>query len=281
MKEKAPLATGGATSEDKLEREKIRPKRGRAEYLYGLVSIVGFFLAWQLAVSANFVSEFFLPGPERVFRHMLLLASDGSLFIHIGVSLARVVAGFLLAVMVAIPLGMLIGLWPPMYHLVDPWIELLRPIPPIAWIPLAILWLGLGEESKVAIIRYGAFFPIVLNTISGLRDVDRVHIWAALSLGVSRQQIFWHVILRSSLPRVVVGLRLGAGMAFIVLVAAELILAEFGLGFLIQDGRNQLMTEQIMVGIVTIGIIGYFINKGLLWLEGKWIPYRETIEQNG
>ena len=277
----APLATADATSQDKRKREKVRPKRRRAEHLYGLVSIAGFFLAWQLAVNANFVSEFFLPGPDRVFRHMALLVSDGSLFIHIGVSLARVVAGFLLAVIVAIPLGMLIGLWRPAFHLVDPWIELLRPIPPIAWIPLAILWLGLGEESKVAIIMYGAFFPIVLNTISGLRDVDRVHIWAALSLGVSRRQIFWHVILRSSLPRVVVGLRLGAGMAFIVLVAAELILADFGLGFLIQDGRNQLMTEQIMVGIVTIGIIGYFINKGLLWLEKKWIPYRETIERNG
>ena len=277
----APLATGDATSEDKLKRENIRPKRGRAEYLYGLVSIAGFFLAWQLAVSANFVSEFFLPGPERVFGLMVIMVSDGSLFMHIGVSLARVAAGFLLAVMVAIPLGMLIGLWRPMYHLVDPWIELLRPIPPIAWIPLAILWLGLGEEPKIAIIMYGAFFPIVLNTISGLRNVDRVHIWAALSLGVSRRQIFWHVILPSSLPRVIVGLRLGAGMAFIVLVAAELILADFGLGFLIQDGRNQLMTEQIMVGIVTIGILGYFINKGLLWLEDKWIPYRETAERNG
>tara|TARA_A100001037_G_scaffold266912_1_gene259407 strand:- start:10241 stop:10879 length:639 start_codon:yes stop_codon:yes gene_type:complete len=210
---------------------------------------------------------------------MIKMAADGSLFVHIAVSLARVAGGFLLAVLVAIPLGMLIGLWRPMFHLVDPWIELVRPIPPIAWIPLAILWLGLGEESKVAIIMYGAFFPIILNTISGFHGVERVHIWAALSLGVSKQKIFWHIILRSALPRIVVGLRLGAGMAFIVLVAAELILANSGLGFLIQDGRFQLMTEQIMVGIVTIGILGYFINKGLLWLESKWIPYRVTLDQ--
>ena len=274
------------TMDDKTQpgnvvRAKPSSKRGRTDSLYGVISIVGCLIAWQLAVSANFISEFFLPGPKLVFDLLVEMLADGSLFMHIGVSLARVLAGFLLAVAVAIPLGMIIGLWRPMFHLVDPWIELIRPIPPIAWIPMAILWLGLDEESKVAIIIYGAFFPIFLNTVSGLRGVDRVHIWAAQTLGVSKRQIFWHVILRSALPRVVVGLRLGAGMAFIVLVAAELILAEFGLGFLIQDGRNQLKTEQIMVGIVTIGVLGYLINKALLWLESKWIPYRETLGEDG
>ena len=274
------MTTDDASQAVEAPRAKSAAKRGRSGHLYTLVSLAVFFIAWQLAVSANFVSEFFLPGPERVFKLMFEMVADGSLFVHIAVSLARVAAGFLLALLIAIPLGMLIGLWRPMFHLVDPWIELVRPIPPIAWIPLVIMWLGLDEESKVAIIMYGAFFPIVLNTISGFHAVDRVHIWAALALGVSKQQIFWHVIMRSALPRVVVGLRLGAGMAFIVLVAAELILADAGLGFLIQDGRYQLKTEQIMVGIVVIGIIGYFINKGLLWLESKWIPYRETIDQN-
>jgi ABC-type nitrate/sulfonate/bicarbonate transport system permease component len=278
---RAPLATDDTPQQGKVAREKSPSKRGRTDSLYGVISIVGCLIAWQLAVSANFISEFFLPGPKLVFNLLVEMIADGSLFMHIGVSLARVVAGFLLAVAVAIPLGMMIGLWRPMFHLVDPWIELIRPIPPIAWIPMAILWLGLDEESKVAIIMYGAFFPIFLNTVSGLRGVDRVHVWAALTLGVSPRQIFWHVILRSALPRVVVGLRLGAGMAFIVLVAAELILAEFGLGFLIQDGRNQLRTEQIMVGIVTIGVLGYLINKILLWLESKWIPYRETVEEDG
>jgi len=236
-----------------------------------------FLIAWQMAVSAGWVNEFFLPGPVRVFGQMASMVADGSLFIHIGVSLARVAGGFAIAVLVALPLGMAIGLWRPVFHLVDPWIELVRPIPPIAWIPLAILWLGLGETSKVAIIAYGAFFPIALNTLAGLRGVQRVHIWAALSLGASQRQIFWNVVMRTALPGIVVGLRLGAGMAFVVLVAAELILANAGLGFLIQEGRNQLMTEQIMVGIVTIGILGYFINKGLLWLESRWIPYRESV----
>ena len=274
------MTTDDATQRVEVAQAKAPTKRGRSGYLYTLVSLSILFIIWQLVVSAEWVTEFFLPGPGRVFNLMVEMVADGSLFIHIVVSLGRVVAGFLLAILVALPLGMLIGLWRPMFHLVDPWIELVRPIPPIAWIPLAIMWLGLGEESKVAIIMYGAFFPIVLNTISGFHAVDRVHIWAALTLGVSRQQIFWHVIMRSALPRVVVGLRLGAGMAFIVLVAAELILADAGLGFLIQDGRYQLRTEQIMVGIVVIGVIGYFINKGLLWLESKWIPYRETIDQN-
>lgn len=276
----APLTSGDATQDVETPRAKAATRRGRSAYLYTLISLAGLFIVWQLVVSAQWVTEFFLPGPVLVFSLMVEMVVDGTLFVHIVVSLGRVIAGFLLAVLVALPLGMLIGLWRPMFHLVDPWIELVRPIPPIAWIPLAIMWLGLGEESKVAIIMYGAFFPIVLNTVSGFRGVERVHIWAALTLGVSRQQIFWHVIMRSALPRVVVGLRLGAGMAFIVLVAAELILADAGLGFLIQDGRYQLRTEQIMVGIVVIGVIGYFINKGLLWLESKWIPYRETLDQN-
>ena len=274
------MATDDATQEVKAPRANAAIKRRWSGYLYPVVSLAALFIIWQLVVSAQWVTEFFLPGPGRVFNLMIEMVLDGSLFVHIVVSMGRVVAGFLLAILVALPMGMLIGLWRPMFHLVDPWIELVRPIPPIAWIPLAIMWLGLGEESKIAIIMYGAFFPIVLNTISGFHAVDRVHIWAALTLGVSRQQIFWHVIMRSALPQVVVGLRLGAGMAFIVLVAAELILADAGLGFLIQDGRYQLKTEQIMVGIVVIGVIGYFINKGLLWLESKWIPYRETVDQN-
>ncbi len=264
-------------------REPTRASRERrwSEYAYPVISIAVFFGVWQLVVSAEWVTEFFLPGPVKVLEQMALMAADGSLFVHIGVSLARVAAGFALAVAIALPLGMAIGLWPMVFHVVDPWIELVRPIPPIAWIPLVILWLGLGEVPKVTIIAYGAFFPIVLNTLAGLRGVERVHIWAALSLGVKPRQIFWQVVLRSALPNIVVGLRLGAGMAFVVLVAAELILAYSGLGFLIQDGRNQMMTDQIIVGIVTIGILGYFINKGLLWLENRWIPYRETVSREG
>ena len=270
----------GLTPEAAREPTRASRERRWGEYAYPVISIALFFGAWQLAVTTEWVTEFFLPGPAKVFKQMALMVADGSLFVHIGVSLARVAAGFALAVVIALPLGMAIGLWPVVFHVVDPWIELVRPIPPIAWIPLVILWLGLGEVPKVAIIAYGAFFPIVLNTLAGLRGVERVHIWAALSLGVKPRQIFWQVVLRSALPNIVVGLRLGAGMAFVVLVAAELILAYSGLGFLIQDGRNQLMTDQIIVGIVTIGILGYIINKGLLWLENKWIPYRETVSQD-
>ena len=269
----------GLTPEAAREPTRASRERRWGEYAYPVISIGLFFGAWQLAVATEWVTEFFLPGPAKVFKQMALMVADGSLFVHIGVSLARVAAGFALAVVIALPLGMAIGLWPVVFHVVDPWIELVRPIPPIAWIPLVILWLGLGEVPKVTIIAYGAFFPIVLNTLAGLRGVERVHIWAALSLGVKPRQIFWQVVLRSALPNIVVGLRLGAGMAFVVLVAAELILAYSGLGFLIQDGRNQLMTDQIIVGIVTIGILGYIINKGLLWLENKWIPYRETVIQ--
>ncbi len=202
---------------------------------------------------------------------------DGSLFIHIGSSLYRVLAGFFIAVAIAIPIGMGIGLWRPMFHIIDPWIELVRPIPPIAWIPMAILWLGLDEPPKIAIITYGAFFPIALNTMSGFRGIERAHIWAAQSLGANKQQIFWNVIFRGAMTRIVVGLRLGAGMAFIVLVAAELILAYSGLGYLIMEGREMMDTDQIFVGLVVIGILGYLLNKGLVWGESRIVKYRQEI----
>ena len=260
-----------------------RAGKGTSERLISIGSITVFILIWHLLSISGWVTPFFMPSPMSVLENLYALTTnvfsdfERSIFYHIGASMWRVVAGFLLAVLLAIPVGMGVGLSRTTYHLVDPWIEIIRPLPPITWIPMAILWLGLFEPPKIALICYGAFFPIALNTISGFRGIDRVHIWAAQALGANKRQIFWNVMVRGAMTRIVVGLRLGAGMAFIVLVAAELILAYAGLGYLIMNGREQMKTDQIFVGLVVIGILGYFINKGVLWGEGKIIKYRQEV----
>lgn len=247
-------------------------RRGRVPW--AVASIAAVLLAWQVAAAARIVSPLFLPSPAAVAAALARKLADGSLAADVAVSLGRVLAGFLLGLLVAIPLGLVMGLWPTLYHLIDPWIELVRPIPPIAWIPLAILWFGLGEESKVFIIAYGAFFPIMLNTVLGLRSVEPVHVRAARTLGAGTAQIFWNVVLRAALPRIILGLRLGVGMAFVVLVAAELIAANAGLGFLIQDARYNLQTDLVLVGMAAIGVIGYGLNRLLLSLERMAIRWR-------
>jgi len=185
-----------------------------------------------------------------------------------------VLEGFALAMVIALPLGVLMGVSTAVRGLVEPLIELLRPIPPIAFIPLAILWFGIGEISKVTIIAYGAFFPIFVNTMAGFRDVDRVHIRAAQALGAGRYEIFRDVVLPSAFPQMVTGARLGMGLAFIVLVAAELVAASEGLGYLINDARFSFRTDQIFVGMITIGVLGLVLNKMLLEAERRLLRWK-------
>ena len=158
--------------------------------------------------------------------------------------------------------------------LVEPIIELVRPIPPIAIIPIAILWFGIGEISKVFIIAYGAFFPILVNTMAGFREVDPVLVRAAKMLGANRWETFRDVVLRSALPFIIVGSRLGMGLAFIVLVAAELIASSEGLGFLINDARYNFRTDQVFLGMILIGVLGFALNKLLIEIERRLLRWR-------
>jgi ABC-type nitrate/sulfonate/bicarbonate transport system permease component len=236
-----------------------------------VVSIATCVVAWWLLT--GLIGKVLLPPPPEVAETMVRWIADGSLAKHTGISLLRVVEGFFLAFVVAVPVGTLVGSSQVARGLVEPIVELLRPIPPIAMIPLAILWFGIDELSKVLIIAYGAFFPILVNTVAGFQEVDRTHIRAAQTLGASRLQIFRDVVLPSAYPFIVVGARLGMGMAFIVLVAAELIASSAGLGYLINDGRYSFRTDQIFVGMVCIGVLGFLLNKGLLEAERyllKW-----------
>ena len=219
------------------------------------MAIFGALALWWLIASAGLVNPVLLPAPGEVFDSLVALTLDGTLPNHIRASLVRVVEGFLMALAVALPVGVAMGMSQIVRGVLEPILELIRPIPPIAVIPLAMLWFGIDEFSKIFIIMYGAFFPILINTMAGFAEVDPIHVRAVQTLGATRREIFRDVIIRSAVPYMVVGARLGMGMAFIVLVAAELIASSEGLGYLINDARYRFRTEEIFLGMACIGVL--------------------------
>ncbi|MFD0589447.1 ABC transporter permease [Paenibacillus sp. GCM10027627] len=243
-------------------------------WLTKLSGICALLLIWTLITELGVASPAQLPSPAATLQLMVHMLNDGSLLLHALSSLRRVFAGFGIAFAVALPIGLLLGSSRFLRDAINPVIELFRPIPPLAFISLAILWLGIGEWSKVSIIIYGAFFPLLLNITGGISQADPVHIKAAQSLGASKAHIFYYVTLRAALPNIMIGIRSGMGMAFICLVGSELIAANEGLGFLIQEGRYMFRTDQVLVGMLTIGIIGFFINALLTLLEKTLLRWK-------
>ncbi|WP_188888786.1 ABC transporter permease [Paenibacillus radicis (ex Gao et al. 2016)] len=250
-------------------KKRSRPSQGKAwtRLLIKLSGLSILLLVWGLITGLGYVVPAQLPSPLATLQTMTHMLQDGSLIHHAISSLRRVFSGFFVAFAIALPLGLMLGSSRLLRDAINPVLELLRPIPPLAFISLAILWLGIDEWSKISIIIYGAFFPLLLNITGGISQVDPVHIRAAQSLGARKIHIFCHVTLRAAIPNMMIGIRSGMGMAFICLVGSELIAANEGLGFLIQEGRYMFKTDQVLVGMITIGIIGYFINLVLTTLE--------------
>ena len=238
---------------------------------------IGIFLViliWAVASSIGDLSESLLPSPWSVLRKMIELFADGTMGNHVLVSMTRVIKGFFIALAIAIPVGLIIGTVKPVKRALDPLIELFRPIPPTAMISLSILWFGIGEASKIFIIAWASFFPILLNVVGGVQQVERIHILAAKTLGANFFDIFVDVILRSAVPSIVIGMRSGFSMAFISLVAAELIASTSGIGYFIQDARYMYRIVDVFVGIIVIGFIGFVLNQVLLKLEKSLITWK-------
>lgn len=251
----------------------------RREYLgLSALSLAAGVALWWAAVAGGLANPILMPPPDKVLGAFHELITDGTLLPNIGVSLARALGGFALGAVIGIPVGILIGRSARAFAIIDPWIQLIRPVPPIALLPLVVLWFGIGELSKLVVISYGALFPILISTVHGVRSIDNSLLRAARALGASERQIFYLVVLPAATPSVVTGLRLGAGMAIFVLVAAELLGSASGIGWLIMDAREHFFTDQIMVGIITLGLLGYAINRTLLWLEKRILRWRPAQE---
>jgi ABC-type nitrate/sulfonate/bicarbonate transport system permease component len=238
------------------------------------IGAVALFIAlWSvlagLVVLLRLFNPIFLPGPWLVLGALVELAAKGQLWIHVTATLERVAIGFGTGAALGVALGLAAGHLAPVRNVVEPLIELLRPIPPLAVLPLFIVWVGIGEPSKIGFITYATFFPIFLTTVTGVRQIDPVLVRAARSLGAGGLALFTRVILPAALPDILTGLRLGVALAFFVIVISEFIGAEQGLGFLINDGRNFFLVPQMLGAAVVLGLLGYAGNALVRLLERR------------
>jgi ABC-type nitrate/sulfonate/bicarbonate transport system permease component len=237
----------------------------------GLVLLVPWYLAVKLGVR-----PVILPSIESVADRFARLLETNVLARNTLVSLLRVNLGFLLAVATAVPLGLVLGRSPRLFHASEPLIESFRFVVPFAWIPIAVLWFGTQETGKLFIIWYAAFFILLLQTIAGVRDVDPDLVKAARTLGASEGAIFRKVVVPAALPAIFTGLRVGFAVAWISLLAAEMVASRAGLGYMIMDAREFLQTDTVISGMVVIGVVGALYSGMFLLLE-RWLLQRSDL----
>jgi len=232
------------------------------------IAVIAFIiLVWWAVVAATHSVVF--PTPWQVVTGTVELARDGTLFEHIGASLFRVGVGFGLAVLIAVPLGLWMGWVKGAYVTLNPLFQILRPISPIAWIPIAILWFGVGNVSPIFLIFISSVFPMVVQTPVGVHTIEKRYLRAAANFGVSRATLFRQVVIPAVLPQVIIGMRIGLGVAWLVVVAAEMIALRSGLGYLIIDSRNAgNRYDLVIAGMIIIGLIGLLLDGLMRLLEG-------------
>ena len=243
------------------------PRTGRAgRAALGFASVLLGLLLWQWASSRT--SALFLPSPADTWGAAVEMIGDGDLQASVLASAGRIAAGWALGVVAGVPLGILMGRFAPLRQALDPFIEFFRFIPPIAFVTLAVIWLGPGELSKVALIFYTTVFIVTLNTIAGVQAVNPLRLRAAASLGAGRFTTLWTVVVPSAVPFMVTGARIAMGNSFLTVVSAEIVSAQEGLGALIWTARNFSRTEWVFVGIIALGLLGYAFDRVLRLAAG-------------
>ncbi len=265
-----PLAPAARTRPWRVLRAGGRP-------LLRVLSLVFFLAAWHLATAQQldwYVRFSNIPSPARVLEEAIKLFASKMFYVHIGASLERIYLGFALATLLGVGLGLLIGWFRLAEDLLFPPIELLRPIPAVAWVPLAIMLWPTERSSIVFITGLGAFFPIVLNTIHGVEAIDRGLVRAATSLGAGPASIFREVVIPGAMPSIVTGLSVGMGVSWICLISAEMISGQYGIGYFTWVAYGIVKYSSIVVGMLTIGVLG-MVSSALLRLAGVWLmPWR-------
>jgi taurine transport system permease protein len=237
-------------------------------------------LIWETITGFELISPLYLPSPQEVVAKLWDLSINGymgaSLFEHSASSLMRISIALLVAIFLGLPTGLAIGLNANARAIIDPLIEIYRPVPPLAYLPLIVIWFGIGEFSKVFLIFLAIFAPIVVATAAGVRKVDPLCVRVTQSLGGNRNQVIRYVIVPSILPDILTGIRIGLGAGWSTLVAAELIAATSGLGFMIQSASQFLMTDQVIAGILVIALIAFLLEVFLRYLQKKFAPWQSV-----
>lgn len=245
-----------------------------------LVVVSLLFLGWWIVGHLQWLPAVLLPTPEAVVRKLVVLNTEGfddaTLFQHLLASLSRIAVAFVLAVMTAIPAGLLIATNRIVRGALDPLIEFYRPIPPLAYLPLMVIWFGIGELSKVLLIYLTIFAPLAIATASGASRVSKSRLQAAASLGATRFKLLRYVVLPNALPDILTGVRISLGAGWSTLVAAELIAATRGLGFMVYSASRFLVTDVVLAGILVIGAVALTLEIGLRWLQKRLTPWLMT-----
>ena len=245
----------------------------------GCISIGALFMVWYLGTKYRF--EFYIrfknvPTPAQVFEQLAQVGLSNKYLVNIAISVKRILSGFLIAIAIGVPLGLAIGKYERVRDLFMPCVEILRPIPAIAWVPMSIMLWPNNEAAIVFITFIGAFFPILLNTIHGVHSLDGVLIRAGRCLGANEAQLFWNVILPGSLPHIFTGLAVGMGVAWVSLIAAEMISGQFGVGYFTWEAYSLVDYPAIMLGMITIGVLGLACS-GVIRIVGMllmpWLAY--------
>ncbi|PWB49662.1 MAG: ABC transporter permease [Candidatus Methanoperedenaceae archaeon] len=242
-----------------------------------VILLLVFLLIWELLPAFGIINKTFFAPPSEVFVALVRLLISGELWIHTSISLKRAFTGFSIAAITMIPLGFLMGWYNDFEEIADGLVQTLRQTSSLSLFPVFILFLGIGEISKIAVIFWGAQWPILLNTISGVRSVDPLLIKSARSMGSSAVSLFGKVVLPSSLPSIITGVRLSATHSIIVLVAAEMIGAKSGLGYSVINWEYNFMIPEMYAAIVTLAVLGLITNYALVWLEKTTTKWKEDV----
>lgn len=264
-----------------LQNKKINERKDKIKYYFiSFVSVSIFILFWYLITEIYPVfSGPALPSPRKVFLSFIYkltntIPDNGTIFQHIYASLKVALIGYLLGVIIGIPLGIITAWFKKADLIITPLFDMIRPIPTIAWIPLMIIWIGIGIMAKASIVFMSAFVPLVINTYSGIKQTKNVHLWVASTFGASRMQMLRTIAIPTALPQIFTGLRISLGSAWTALAAAEILASSQGLGFMIQINRSLARPDLIIVGMLVIGIVGALLSLILTYIENKMIKGR-------
>ncbi len=262
----------------------MKPERGTfsgvAERAAPALVVIAVLLGWELLVRWHGIAPIYLPAPSSIATYLFRMIANGSIEFNLGVTLLRIFAGFAVAAITGVTLGVLMGMSRMVARIADPWIAALYPLPKIALIPLLVIWLGTGEVYKIVISAITAFFPIVISTYAGIRQTDQGLIKAARDLGANRRQIQMKIVIPAAIPSIFAGLHLGMGVTIILVVAAEMIgsSSQSGMGFLLIQAGQVMETEKVFASLIVLAVVGALVIKLQEWIDRKvapWTAYRD------
>ncbi|CAN7284467.1 ABC transporter permease subunit [Pseudorhodoferax sp. LjRoot39] len=282
MSDSAPALTvpapAAAQSAAPVKTSRFRTPGEGSSGTISVVTVVVLLVLWTLVTNMGWVKPLFLPTPQAVFEQFWLYltgqANDKPLWQHFLASMFRVFSAFLLACVTAIPVGIAMGMSRWARGIFDPPLEFYRPLPPLAYLPLIIIWFGIDELPKVLLIFLSCFAPLALSARSGMRSAAQEQINAAYSMGASYWQVVRHVVLPAAMPEILVGMRIAIGFGWTTLVAAEMVAANMGLGQMVLNASNFLRTDIVIMGIVVIGVVAYLFDLLMRWVERRVVPWK-------